>query len=74
MCLWTVFHKAHLHPMIVDKINFQSTEARLFVIEEQAASIDVANPLNDMPVLSHRPHTTGLCDAPSYPGRAGLRR
>lgn len=33
MCLWTVFHKAHLHPMIVDKINFQSTEARLFVIE-----------------------------------------
>ena len=33
MCLWTVFHKAHLLPMIVDKINFQSTEARLFVIE-----------------------------------------
>lgn len=33
MCLWAVFHKDHLPPMIVDKVNFQSTKARLFEIE-----------------------------------------
>ena len=42
-------------------------------MEYPAASNAVANLLNDMRVLSHRLHPTGLYDAPSFPARAGLR-
>ena len=38
-----------------------------------AAANAVANPFNDMPVLSHRLYLTGLYDAPSFPVRAGWR-
>ena len=41
--------------------------------EWPAAPDAVANLFNDMSVLSHRQHLTGLYDAPSFPVRAGWR-